>query len=263
MQQIIMAKRSKYRNYFVILLILFVSILPITSCQKERKREKVYIKRYDQEIDMQDLKVLQEFEKIFIEHKKKIHNGVIFSPGGFDIPLEVDNNGRIIKLNIQQIPFKDDHLKEINKLSELKKLSFQNTTISSLKNLIGLNKLETLYVFCGEPPRRLGVMNKIISIPKELNQLFSLSISNCEIENIEFSMGCQIEKLSLDVNKIKYLNSSFRYLQNLKKINVKGNLLEDIDLSFLSNLKIIELEGNPIKNIEKVIKSHPNVKIIF
>ena len=104
-----------------------------------------------------------------------------------------------------------------------------------------------------------------IFIPENYHHLqFLVLNSNPNIKNIYFQGSNPISTLEIAQNGITSINSSFQNLRALKRIEISGNQLTDIDLSYFSSLKTIDLSTNPISTdkIDSLRLKYPNIDIV-
>lgn len=102
----------------------------------------------------------------------------------------------------------------------------------------------------------------------ETEHLKIFQCTKCNILKVEegaFNNLNLLENLNLQHNSIKDLpTKTFIPLVNLKKLNLKGNQIENfnVDLGKNSNLEIIDISNNPLKDLHlgELIKAVPNLK---
>ncbi len=148
----------------------------------------------------------------------------------------------IINLNNKNID-KIEKIKNLESLTELKKIYLNYNQISEIKGLETLKELRYLHL----------QGNKVVKINdlSKLKKLESLYLNNNEISKIEGISGLSnLKSLLLFDNNISEIEN-LENLSNLEVLNLRNNQISEIKgLKKLSNLKRLDLSNNQISEIK-------------
>lgn len=101
----------------------------------------------------------------------------------------------------------------------------------------------------------------------ELRSLKELNLAYNEYSSISESIGnlFNLERLSLNDNKLKNLPFSIQNLKNLKYFNLSDNFFEEISevICSLDKLEILKIKSNLVKIIMSNIKNLENLKELY
>lgn len=203
-----------------------------------------------------DIKYLQNLEEIDLSSNKLK-----------EIPIGIHELKYLKKLNVA--------LNEINEIPEWMKnnqsLTFFNICVNKIKELPfwikSLNNLEELYL-CDNPTMELP------SSLGDFSKLKILSISNVNLPNSKitktptipefiFKLN-QLEVLSANENKLKFISENISNLKNLKKLDVSVNEFSEFpnQINELKNLELLSMSFNHLNKLPKNITNLKQLKLL-
>ena len=84
------------------------------------------------------------------------------------------------------------------------------------------------------------------------------------IEDTAFSNSADVEYLSLRWNKLRRVQPAIFYsLYKLKVLDLRDNLIPEIDLSSINHLKIIDVSNNPLQIIQGLVIGENTKDAVF
>jgi leucine-rich repeat protein SHOC2 len=156
-------------------------------------------------------------------------------------------NGRVVKLELEEFGLTGAVPAEIGRLSALTKLDLGYNDLTSLPAEIGqLTALEELYLHD----------NQLTSLPAEIGQLTSLEqlyLFNNQLTSLPGEIGqlTSLERLYLEDNQLTSVPAEIRQLTSLRDLFLAGNKLTSLpgEIGQLTSLKRLYLEGNRLTSV--------------
>ena len=170
-------------------------------------------------------------------------------------------NGRVVKLALEDFDLTGALPAEIGRLSALTELNLGDNHLTSLSAEIGqLNSLEVLDL----------VGNQLTSVPAEIGQLTSLerlNLNGNQLTSVPAEIGqlTSLEELGLGGNQLTSLPAEIGQLTALRQLNLNGNRLTSVpaEIGQLTSLMHLELDDNLLKSLPAEIWQLTSLELGF